>query len=244
MCMLYAFSANRKFNINKHLKSFFSYSTFHPHGWGIAAYKADNDLRLAKDKGAAYRSKQVKELLKKDIPTKLCLAHIRYATIGEITYSNAHPFTADIMGEKWAFAHNGSVSNHEFDIYINPNGETDSERVFCYIQDKLIQARAVNLEEKISVLEDCIEKLSKDSKLNLVISDGTYLYIHCNYKNSLYSYMSDNYVTVCTKALKGSNIALWEPVELNRLIVFENEKKIYEGRNHNNEFFKRNHYAG
>lgn len=237
MCMLYAFSADKKYRLNKSLRKFYSNSTFHPHGWGLAAYDDNNKARIAKDKGTARKSSKLRVILFKQIATKLAIAHIRYATMGNETYNNAHPFTCTLNDEDWVFAHNGSVSNIPSNLYIKTQGETDSEKVFCYMQQELIAHRAVELNEKIKVIEHCIEKFSKNSKLNLAISDGTYLYIHCNFKNSLYSYQADDFVCFCTKPL--SNGPAWQQIELNKLMVYKDGKKVYEGKKHANEYFKK-----
>ena len=223
------------------MKKFFNFSSFHPHGWGLAAYDNKKDLRIVKDKGSANKNSKLKAILNnKNVATKLAIAHIRYATEGEVSYNNAHPFKAEINGEQWAFAHNGSIKDLNVKLYIKPEGETDSEEFFCYLQQRILEAAAIELEQKTTIIEDCIKKFSKNSKLNLVISDGTHLFIHCNYKHSLYSCQTEKFVCISTKPLSENSICVeWNPIELNRLIVFKDGTKLYEGKSHNNEFFKR-----
>lgn len=232
MCMLYAFSADMNFEINGSLRNFFNYSYRHPHGWGLAVYDKYKIVRMIKGKESAYKSKELMDVLNKRISGKLAIAHIRYATTGNISYINAHPFTDEINGEYWTFAHNGRIENFDFKkLYIKPIGQTDSEKAFRYIQQKLIENNATSLELKIKVIEEAIAELAQNAKLNLVISDGTYLYVHCNLKNSLYRYQDDNLACFATKpVLKDSS--KWEPVELNKLLVYLDGSKIYEGRNH------------
>lgn len=239
MCMIYAFSGKSNYVLNSNLKKFFSFSSFHPHGWGLAAYNDKKELRIIKDKGAANKSDKLRKILNKSIATKLAVAHIRYATEGKISYENAHPFSCDILGEQWVFAHNGSIEDTNVDLYIRPVGETDSEKVFCYIQQKLIESVALGLGQKIKIIDDCIKKFSKGSKLNLVITDGTHLFTHCNYKNSLYIHQTEKFVCFATKPLiSNSGEVIWTQVELNKLMVFKDGNKLYESEGHENEFFK------
>lgn len=238
MCMLFAFSASSNFKINAWLKNFFGFSTFHPHGWGMAAYDKDKNLRLIKDKTTANKSGYLKEILNKRIVTKIALAHIRYATAGEVSYNNAHPFRCKINNEEWVFAHNGSVNNEVPNLYISPEGETDSERVFCYLQQRLLETGAIKLEQKIEVIEECIKKFSKGSKLNLIISDGTYLYAHCNLKKSLFVYKDEEFIFFSTRPLADVvEKDKWEPVGINKLVVYKENKIVFEGKEHGNEYF-------
>lgn len=236
MCMLYAFSADMNFEINGSLRNFFNYSYKHPHGWGLAVYNKDKIVRMIKGKESAYKSKELSGVLNKRISGKLAIAHIRYATTGNISYTNAHPFTEEINGEYWTFAHNGRIESFNFkELYIKPIGQTDSEKAFRYIQQKLIENNATNLDLKIQVIEEAVVDLAQNSKLNLVISDGTYLYVHCNLKNSLYKYKDDDLVCFATKpVIKDSS--KWEPVQLNRLFVYLDGTKVYEGRDHGHEY--------
>lgn len=43
------------------------------------------------------------------IKTHNIIAHIRYATVGNTTLENVHPFTRELWGRNWAFAHNGDL---------------------------------------------------------------------------------------------------------------------------------------
>lgn len=72
------------------------------------------------------------------------MAHIRYATRGEVSLENVHPFTRVWKGVQMCFCHNGdcpkfSDGNKTIRLgktkHINyhPVGDTDSEAVFCAI---------------------------------------------------------------------------------------------------------------
>ena len=79
------------------------------------------------------------------------MAHIRYATQGEVSLENVHPFCRVWKGVHMTFCHNGdcpTFSNTQEalpllgnttrqDIHYHPVGDTDSEAVFCAILNAL-----------------------------------------------------------------------------------------------------------
>lgn len=80
------------------------------------------------------------------------MAHIRYATQGEVSLENVHPFQRELWGIIFTFAHNGEVPlftnvsadnipllgrTTANDLHFNPIGDTDSEAVFCAILNAL-----------------------------------------------------------------------------------------------------------
>ena len=58
------------------------------------------------------------------IKTLNMLAHIRYATQGAVSLENVHPFTREMWGIQWTFAHNGEVP--KFTIPKNPQEENNN----------------------------------------------------------------------------------------------------------------------
>jgi predicted glutamine amidotransferase len=80
------------------------------------------------------------------------LAHIRYATQGDVSLENVHPFSRVWMGVQMTFCHNGDCPHFgrrsttslpllgqttANDVIYHPIGETDSEAVFCAILNAL-----------------------------------------------------------------------------------------------------------
>lgn len=58
------------------------------------------------------------------IKTLNMMAHIRYATQGAVSLENVHPFTREMWGIQWTFAHNGEVP--KFTIPKNPQEENSN----------------------------------------------------------------------------------------------------------------------
>lgn len=69
--------------------------------------------------------------------------------------------------------------------------------------------------------------------LNLILYDSSVMYVHTNYKNSLY-YLEDNDSFIfSTKPLKEGE---WKPVPFTQLIGIRNGELIYTGTIHGNEY--------
>ena len=143
MCEIFGVSSLNDFTANDYLRTFYSHSDFHPHGWGLACVSRNGAL-VEKESIKASCSNYLRERLSQPINAKILLAHIRYATIGNVEYKNCHPFTGkDSTGRRWTLIHNGTI----FDFApLNPyvkkqKGDTDSERIFLYLLDKLNEAQ-------------------------------------------------------------------------------------------------------
>ena len=81
----------------------------------------------------------------------LLLVCTRYATRGCVNLENVHPFSRELWGIQWCFAHNGEVPKFfcweseetaprlgkTKELAYRPIGDTDSEAVFCAIMNAL-----------------------------------------------------------------------------------------------------------
>ena len=143
MCEIFGLSSQSDFEANDYLKNFYSHSTHHPHGWGLACI-ARNGALIEKESIEASKSNYLKERLSQPVESKIILAHIRYATIGNVEYRNCHPFTGkDNTGRRWTLIHNGTIFDYpKLNPYIQKQmGDTDSERIFIYLMERLNDAQ-------------------------------------------------------------------------------------------------------
>ena len=92
MCELFGITANRRVKINDFLKRFFEHSKEHRNGWGLA-FLDDNSVSIEKEPAKASDSLYLKNRLTGRIETSRCMAHIRRATVGDVSFSNTHPFS-------------------------------------------------------------------------------------------------------------------------------------------------------
>ena len=122
----------------------------HCHGWGLVFYQGKG-IRAFHDPDPCSESPIATFVQNHPLRTYNMIAHIRYATVGEVALENVHPFTREMWGIQWSFAHNGDVplyksegkqilpwiGNYDGERLYNPVGNTDSEQMFCSILNAL-----------------------------------------------------------------------------------------------------------
>eukprot|EP00978_Attheya_sp_CCMP212_P008716 scaffold20442_cov51-Attheya_sp.AAC.5 len=147
----------------------------HSHGWGLAIYEG-NGLRTFLDPLPAADSPIAELVARYPVKTLNMMAHIRYATQGSVKLENVHPFSRELWGIHWCFAHNGDVpkfsnthnnSTMPFlgktqrrcgeNLSFHPVGDTDSEAIFCAILNAL-KAEFPTL-PTLPVLYETVQKL-------------------------------------------------------------------------------------
>ena len=240
MCELFGVSSKKCVIINDYLRQFYSHCEEHPHGWGLAIMQ-ENQSIIEKQPKKANESEELRNILTQPIIVEHAFAHIRLATMGYTDSFNCHPFTKiDNAGRTWTLMHNGTIFKHEsLDKYISkPTGDTDSERLLLYIieeinslQDEL--ERALNPDECFNLLEELIIDLAEGNKLNLMIFNGEFMFIHANYKNSLYYLEKDDTLFVSTRPLSTES---WKEFPINKLIGIKNGQIIYVGKKHDYDY--------
>jgi glutamine amidotransferase len=142
----------------------------------LAFYQGEG-LRQFHDTEAASTSRLADFLGNLPIRTLNMMGHIRYATVGNVNLANVHPFSREMWGIEWCFAHNGEVPMFDKEptrkltalsaeivdakctdeSYYNPVGSTDSEATFCAILNALRQR--FNKLPSLPVLYEAIQKL-------------------------------------------------------------------------------------
>ena len=242
MCELFGLSAQSDFEANEYLKTFYSHSDHHPHGWGLACIGRNGAL-IEKESISAYKSNYLKERLSQPVEARIMLAHIRYATIGNVEYKNCHPFSGrDNTGRRWTLIHNGTIFDYPtLNPYIRKQmGDTDSERVFLFLLEKLNAAQdkkgsGLVFEERFELFDNIICDMARGNKLNLMFSDGKYLYAHTNCRGTLYYLTKNNTTILSTHPLSDE---AWQPLPFTRLSAFYNGKLLKTGTNHGQEYIE------
>ena len=240
MCELFGFSSYKEKRLQPYLKEFFRHSVRHPNGWGLATFENGTpDVRT--EMISAEKSEVLPGILNQLPDSKVLLAHIRRATVGGVRPENCHPFVrCDSSGRTWTLMHNGTVFR---DTELQPyksrqTGDTDSERILLYtidlINDRISQNHSpLNSEQRIETVEYAIRELSYRNKLNLLIYDGSRLYVHVNMNGTLYVLQDTDGAMFSTTPLEAQG---WEPLPLNSLLVYEEGALVYQGENHHNEY--------
>jgi glutamine amidotransferase len=111
MCELLAMSANVPTDIR------FSFTALaqrggrtgtHTDGWGIAFYEGKG-CRTLLDPSPSAESELARFVRDYPIKSGIVIAHIRKANRGRVALENTHPFTRELWGRRWTFAHNGQL---------------------------------------------------------------------------------------------------------------------------------------
>ncbi|MBL4911993.1 class II glutamine amidotransferase [Shewanella schlegeliana] len=158
----------------------------HVDGWGITFYEGKGN-RTFKDARPSSES-HVAQLIKSyPIKSEVVVSHIRQANRGCVSLENTHPFTRELWGQYWTYAHNGQLSDYEqkfVSTRFTAVGDTDSEMAFCWIMDKVVEKfgdKAPNdrlaVYHYISTLADEIRALGV---FNMILSDGEHLMSYCS----------------------------------------------------------------
>lgn len=237
MCELFAVNGIRIQTYNDKLKTFFSHSKDHPHGWGLATVDENEDVIVEKEPLQASKSFYLHERMLAPIEGKVLFAHIRYATIGNLGYLNCHPFTMrDISGRRWTMIHNGTIFECDaLHAYSRKQrGETDSERVFLYLMDcvnsRLQAGELMGDKERFDLLDSLVLELAPHNKLNLIIYDSEQMYVHTNQEGTLYCLQESDRVLFSTTPLSSEE---WKRVPMTRLLAYREGRQVFAGTVHN-----------
>ncbi|MGN0286481.1 MAG: class II glutamine amidotransferase [Atopobiaceae bacterium] len=249
MCELFAVNAKSPVVVNDYLREFYSHSIHHPHGWGLAlrdsegstislesSAQREGGITLYKEPVAAYQSQLLARLLDQPIAGSHITGHIRNSTCGKQTRENCHPFIAtDMFGTEWSMAHNGILFNEELSWSYDrrESGETDSERAMLFFLDCLDEAglrkgAPLDFDDRFDALASAIAQFSNLNRLNVILSDGTYTYVHTNTdKYTLWYRQLPDAVVISTHPLGGEDERpQWKPVPQYRLIAFKDGRIV------------------
>ena len=242
MCELFGLTGPDEINVNEYLETFAGHSVDHPNGWGIAVF-CGKEVNIEKEPVAAFRSSYLKERLRTPFRAANMMAHIRFATRGQITYENCHPFIKyDQSGRSWTFMHNGTIFNCPLlskYLYIQ-NGQTDSERILLYMIDRINaeterQGHILKDKERFDVIDRVVLEITARNKVNFMLYDESLLYVHDNLKGSLFMQRLGRSLLFATRPLDNKK---WESVEPCRLHAYKNGRQLFTGTAHQNEYIE------
>jgi predicted glutamine amidotransferase len=206
----------------------------HLDGWGVSGFNGERAVYFDRKAESAADGKPLFEKAADKAERAngpVVIAHFRKASAGARDIRNTHPFHQ----RDWIFAHNGTVYNAaELKLADStPQGQTDSERLFCWIleqvHDELDPTAAL-----VKLLKEWRPKLVF-SALNFLMTDGKTLWAYRDYgdKNlepgetveerekyyTLYWTSLGKSVVICSEPLKTAS-ASWQPFKERTLAVF------------------------
>lgn len=190
MCELFAMSSRRPSAVSYSLPEFAQNGSAlrsNRSGWGIA-YAHDRDAFVVREPKSAAESPWVDFIAAQGLKSKYVIAHVRYATRGEATLQNTHPFRRALGRHTHLFAHNGTLTGLEEGVDARalsrqPVGETDSELAFCLLLDRLEglwrgTAGVPPLPDRMAVFADFAAEMAQLGSANFLYFDGDALFAH------------------------------------------------------------------
>jgi glutamine amidotransferase len=140
----------------------------------------------------AWSNRNLRNLAPK-VKTGCMLAHVRAASVGEVSESNCHPF----QYKNLLMAHNGGIENFgkikrkirqplSDELYNWIKGQTDSEHIFAYLLNELLKNHKVITPDGVADSFDrtfeAMKKLMKDNGidnepayLNMAVTNGKFV---------------------------------------------------------------------
>ncbi len=185
MCQLLGMNANVPTDVVFSFSGFACRASEHADGFGIAFFEG-RGVRCFVDAQAANVS-PVADLIKTyPIRSTDVIAHIRKATVGQVALENCHPFTRELWGRYWVFAHNGDLKDYHprLHSHFRPVGDTDSERAFCWLMQELAKSHASlpSPAELTRTLRELVPQIAQHGTFNFLLSNGEALWAHATTK--------------------------------------------------------------
>lgn len=214
----------------------------HADGWGLAFYEG-RAARVFKEPIPAAESRCLEFIAEYDFQSAIVIGHIRKANPPELgrASANTHPFSRELHGRSWVFAHNGKLPRVTKDPRFvlgrfKPIGDTDSEHAFCFLLDRIARhatGRLLDAAELASVLREPVEAMSELGELNFLMSDGVHLVAFANKKldHDLHRVSracverecEQRVIVLATTPLTDED---WRPLEPGCLYVFRDGREI------------------
>lgn len=156
----------------------------HKDGWGIAFFEGKG-VRKFLDPNPSCTSSLAEFIKHNPIESKNVIGHIRRATQGRLCLENTHPFERELWGRYWIFAHNGHLKEFkpELNSHFRPVGDTDSELVFCFIMQSLLQNFGNEMPSQsalIQFIKTLVTQINEHGEFNFILSNGDFLLAHCS----------------------------------------------------------------
>ncbi|WP_427977018.1 class II glutamine amidotransferase [Agarivorans sp.] len=156
----------------------------HVDGWGITFYEGKG-CRSFKDPAPSCKSKIAELVQAFPIKSQAVIGHIRQANRGNVSLENTHPFTRELWGQNWTYAHNGQLKGYrQLDTgFFRPVGQTDSEQAFCWILEQLrlkYPRKPANMLAMFKFIASLADQLREKGVFNMLLSNGEYVMAYCS----------------------------------------------------------------
>ena len=156
----------------------------HCDGWGITFYDGKG-TQTFRDPSPGCSSKIAGLVASYPIKSEIVISHIRKANRGRVCLENSHPFSRELWGQRWTFAHNGQIKGmkkRRLRRFI-PVGTTDSEHAFCWMMERMAErysTRPAAGPVLWRFIRDLSRELDGSGIFNVLMSDSRVLYAYCS----------------------------------------------------------------
>jgi len=156
----------------------------HKDGWGVAFYEGKG-VQAFHESAASASSEIAQVVQSHPIKSETAICHIRQANVGQVCLANTHPFTRELWGRYWVFAHNGQINgfSHHKGTY-QPVGDTDSEAIFCDVLNTIREQLTDNTDQHTltALLVTLAQGYAERGVFNCLLSNGDWLFTFCSTK--------------------------------------------------------------
>lgn len=156
----------------------------HSDGWGVAFYEGKG-IRTFHESCASASSEIAHVVQSHPIKSETAICHIRQANVGNVCLANTHPFSRELWGRHWVFAHNGQINQFSgrSGIY-EAIGDTDSEAIFCDLMNAIRQqlTRDASARDVAQQLIPLAQEYARQGVFNCLLSNGDWLFTFCSTK--------------------------------------------------------------
>lgn len=188
----------------------------------------------------AWNNRNLRNLAPK-IKTGCLIAHVRAASVGDVSESNCHPF----QFKNVLMMHNGGIENFAAikrqirkplsdELYNWIKGQTDSEHIFAYMLNYLFKNhKTVSPEAVVDALEHTFSQLKvmmelnnikEAAYLNMVVTNGLFIvgtrYVTDPHEDALTLYHSEGSRYVCEDGV----CRMLDPEERDQAVLVVSEK--------------------
>lgn len=156
----------------------------HCDGWGVAFYEGAG-VRTFHDPAPCHSSVIAQLIENYPIRSENVICHVRQANVGRVSLANTHPFTRELWGQYWTFAHNGQIKDFTAGAGpFQPVGNTDSEAIFCDLLNRLRAdfEQRPDQEQLLECLLAAVRSYATRGVCNLLLSNGQWLFTLCTSK--------------------------------------------------------------
>lgn len=207
MCELLGLCFNEPVRCSLSFRGFRARGARNPDGWGVARFEGPA-CQVFKEPVDAPGSALAGCL--RDYPAFtgcIFVAHVRWASHGEVALRNTHPFSRVFRSREVVFAHNGTVTEAVAaePLRFHRVGETDSELLFCALLTRLAEGR-IHFDEYAEI-ETVLREFNEFGHMNLLVSEGEHLYAYRSRRGPTGLFMASRATPFSTVRLRDED---WE----------------------------------